>query len=141
MTSIFATLILSFAVWGIGDIFRGQGADSVVAKVGDREITVAEYSRVLQQEVNRTQQMLGRTLDGDQIRDFGVAERALERLITQTSIDLLGDDLGMAVTEEQLRESIRQDPGFQGPDGQFDPPCCAMRSSPTTCPRRCSWVY
>jgi peptidyl-prolyl cis-trans isomerase D len=118
---LFALLILSFAVWGIGDIFRGQGADSVVAKVGDREITVAEYSRVLQQEVNRTQQMLGRSLDGDQIRDFGVAERALERLITQTSIDLLSDDLGMTVTEEQLRESIRQDPGFQGPDGQFDP--------------------
>ena len=118
---LFALLILSFAVWGIGDIFRGQGADSVVAQVGDREITVAEYSRVLQQEVNRTQQMLGRSLDGDQIRDFGVADRALERLITQTSIDLLSDDLGMTVTEEQLRESIRQDPGFQGPDGQFDP--------------------
>ena len=119
--ALFAMLILSFAVWGIGDIFRGQGLDSVVAEVGDREITVQEYDRVLRQEVNRTQQMLGRSLDGDQIRDFGVSNRALQRLITQASIDALTEDLGMAVTDEQLQKAVQDDPSFQGPDGQFDP--------------------
>jgi peptidyl-prolyl cis-trans isomerase D len=118
---LFSLLILSFAVWGIGDIFRGQGADSAVATVGSEEISVLEFSRTLQQEVSRTQQLLGRSLDGQQIRDFGVSERALARLITQASITQLSQDLGMTVTDEQLQKSIQDDPGFKAPDGRFDP--------------------
>ncbi|WP_455372216.1 SurA N-terminal domain-containing protein [Limibacillus halophilus] len=118
---LFSLLILSFAVWGIGDIFRGQGADSRVATVGDEDISVQDFSRTLQQEVSRTQQLIGRQLDAQQIRDFGVAERALARLITQASITQLGHDLGMTVTDAQLQDSIQNDPGFKGPDGRFDP--------------------
>ena len=118
---LFSLLILSFAVWGIGDIFRGPGINTAVATVGDRDISATDFSRVLQQEVNRTQQILGRTLDGQQIREFGVAANALNRLITQASVAELADDMGMTVTEEQLQQAIRENPAFQGPDGQFDP--------------------
>ena len=39
ITVMFGFLIVSFAIWGIGDIFRG-GPQNTVARVGDTEITV-----------------------------------------------------------------------------------------------------
>jgi peptidyl-prolyl cis-trans isomerase D len=37
-----SALVISFAIWGIGDIFRGFGR-STVAKVGGTEITVEQF--------------------------------------------------------------------------------------------------
>ena len=41
---LFGLLVLSFAVWGIGDTFFFGGASNTVAEVGDREISVRERS-------------------------------------------------------------------------------------------------
>ena len=55
---LFALLILSFAVWGIGDIFRGR-TDTTVAEVGDVKISTQELDNAFRQELNRLRQMLG----------------------------------------------------------------------------------
>ena len=39
---IMGLLVVSFAVWGIGDIFRGFGQNSV-AKIGDTEISIEQF--------------------------------------------------------------------------------------------------
>ena len=41
---LFVFLILSFAVWGIGDLFRGGGVRATVATVGDERITVPQLT-------------------------------------------------------------------------------------------------
>ena len=41
---LFGLLILSFAVWGIGDIFRGPGQSTSVAEVGTITIEQHEFS-------------------------------------------------------------------------------------------------
>jgi len=43
-------LILSFGVWGIADVFTGFGRGNV-ATIGDTDITVPEYDRVLRMEL------------------------------------------------------------------------------------------
>ena len=43
---LFTLLILSFAVWGIGDIFRG-GATTTVVRVGETEIDAQDGARHL----------------------------------------------------------------------------------------------
>ncbi|MBB3065903.1 SurA N-terminal domain-containing protein [Limibacillus halophilus] len=118
---LFGLLILSFVVWGIGDIFRTVGVDTTVVTVGDREVTQQEFATNLQQEVRRTQQALGRTIGQEEIQTFGLAKRALDRIVTQAVFDSLADDLGMAVSEAQIEERLRNDPNFKGPDGKFDP--------------------
>ena len=35
---LFVLLILTFGVWGIGDIFRNRPTDTVIATVGDQNI-------------------------------------------------------------------------------------------------------
>src|SRR6185369_9852307 len=42
MAAVVGFLVISFAIWGIGDIFRGFGR-STVAKIGRTEITVEQF--------------------------------------------------------------------------------------------------
>jgi peptidyl-prolyl cis-trans isomerase D len=37
-------LVLSFAIWGVGDIFYGNPQQATVAEVGDAEITANELN-------------------------------------------------------------------------------------------------
>ena len=45
-------LVISFAIWGIADIFRGYGSQTLI-QVGETEITPQEYARA-QQDVLRS---------------------------------------------------------------------------------------
>ena len=53
-------LILSFAVWGIGDIFVGGGVNPTVATVGDQKITTSQLLENYQRDVNDMSQRAGR---------------------------------------------------------------------------------
>ena len=48
---LIALLIVSFAVWGIGDMVRSYGRD-VVAQVGDRSISAGEFRQAYQIQVS-----------------------------------------------------------------------------------------
>ena len=47
-----ALLVLSFAIWGVGDIFRGGGTQNV-AEIGDEAITVKEFENEFDRLVQR----------------------------------------------------------------------------------------
>jgi peptidyl-prolyl cis-trans isomerase D len=117
---LFSLLILSFAVWGIGDIFRGGGQAQAVAEIGDTIIEQRDYARELSDEVNRMSQRLGVQLTMDQARAFGIPQQVLERMITRAMLDELSSRLGMIVTETQMRKHLLENPDFQGVGGTFD---------------------
>ena len=117
---LFSLLILSFAVWGIGDIFRGGGQAQAVAEVGDTIIEQRDYARELSDEVNRMSQRLGVQLTMDQARAFGIPQQVLERMITRAMLDELSSRLGMLVTAEQMKKHLLENPDFQGVGGKFD---------------------
>ncbi|MGF1609469.1 MAG: peptidyl-prolyl cis-trans isomerase [Kiloniellales bacterium] len=117
---LFAVLILSFAVWGIGDIFRGAGRVNSVAVVGDTEIDQQDFSRALTREMNRLQTTFGTQLDIDQARAFGVVDQVLGQLINRALFDEQARRLGMVVSEEQIRDRIIAEPAFHNQFGEFD---------------------
>src|SRR5947209_1277986 len=45
MAVVLGLIAISFAIWGIGDIFRGFGR-STVAKIGSTEITVEQFRQI-----------------------------------------------------------------------------------------------
>ena len=55
-------LILSFAVWGINDIFLGE-RDPVVAEVGGVKITSSQLNREFRRELARVSPIFGGRLD------------------------------------------------------------------------------
>ena len=40
--ALFVLLVLSFAIWGVGDMVRNLNRDTAVAKVGGREVDMEE---------------------------------------------------------------------------------------------------
>ena len=112
-------LILSFAVWGINDIFLGE-RDPVVAKVGGVKITSSELNREFRRELARVSPMFGGRLDREQAKQLGLLDGALEGLINRVVFSLGTRDLGVAVSEELVRRTIRANPAFHDDRGRFD---------------------
>ena len=113
-------LILSFAVWGIGDIFRGP-SDVTVATVGDVEITQSQFGDAYRRELDRLNRRMGRQLDADQARQLGVGNLTLQRMINRALFDQVASSYGLTVSDGDLAADIRSDPAFRSDLGRFDP--------------------
>ena len=119
VTILFGILILSFAIWGIGDIFRGIGVSSV-AKVGDVEISTETYRTAYQTQLQNLQRETRRAITADQARAAGVDRAVLSRLISDAALDQRAKTLGLAMAERDIAQAIVNDPTFHGATGQFD---------------------
>ena len=111
-------LVIAFAVWGIGDVVRNVGRGTL-ATIGSSQITVDDYRQAYQDEMASLTRRFGRRLTSEQAKMLGVEQRALSRLISAAAIDHHARDLELALSDEGMAEIIRNDPGFQGPDGKF----------------------
>lgn len=112
-------LVISFAVWGVADIFTGYRGDDV-ARVGKTEITVEQYRSALQREIQMVSRQFGSYLTMDQARALGLDGRVLGRLMAEAALDDEARTRGLGLTDRVVAESIRSDPSFQAPGGQFD---------------------
>ncbi|GEO41060.1 peptidyl-prolyl cis-trans isomerase D [Skermanella aerolata] len=117
---LFVLLILSFGVWGIGDIFRGR-TDTTAAEVGGVKISTVELDNAFRQEVNRLRQMLGGQIDAEQARALGLVNQTLDQLIQRHLLTLAADDAGLRVGDPLVLGQLRAEPAFHNLIGQFDP--------------------
>lgn len=117
--ALFALLIASFAVWGIGDVSFG-GAGNRVAKVGDAEVSVDDYGRALQREMQAVSQRAGRQVTVDEAQAAGLPQILLARLVRDAALDGEAARLGISADDDAVRREVMTSPSFQGPGGKFD---------------------
>jgi peptidyl-prolyl cis-trans isomerase D len=117
---LFGLLILSFAIWGIGDIFRAGRQVVTVAEVGDVKVTQIEFSRDLTREMNTLRQRFGGQFDIAQAQALGIVDQILQQMVTRALFEQQAEDLRMIVGEDQVRERIFEQPAFQNELGSFD---------------------
>jgi peptidyl-prolyl cis-trans isomerase D len=113
-------LVISFAIWGIGDIFRGFGR-STVAKVGDTEITVEQFRQLYSERLQQIGQRVGRPITADQARALGLDRQIISEVVADTALDQRARQLGLGITDSAVAKQIREIPAFQGLNGEFDP--------------------
>jgi len=118
---LFVLLILSFGVWGIGDMVRQGGISSTVASVGKVDIDRAELDQEFRRQMERLRPMLGGSLTVEQARQFGLLDQSLSALIQRALYDQAARDLGISVGPEVVKQRIAEEPAFRNPQGQFDP--------------------
>lgn len=111
-------LVLSFAVWGIADIFGGYRFGAL-ATVGDVEISEDEFRQAFERERQVLSQRLGRPLTLDQARAIGLDRQVLNRLIGGAAIDGHVRNLGVGISDEAIAAEIRRNPNFQDASGNF----------------------
>lgn len=119
LIGLMTVLVASFAIWGIGDIFRG-GTSSTLAQVGGTQVTLQTFQTSYNREVQNLGRMLGRGVTPDQARQFGLDQRILGQLLTEATLDERGRQLGLGIDDDTIRTRIMSTPAFRGPTGQFD---------------------
>jgi peptidyl-prolyl cis-trans isomerase D len=119
MTIVLGLLIASFAIWGIGDIFRGFRAGDL-AKVGKTEISIDAYRNAYQAELQRLQRMTRRPITNDEARLLGIDQQVLQRLLGNAALDQEARALGLGLDDAEITKLVAREPLFRGLTGQFD---------------------
>ncbi|WP_420933377.1 SurA N-terminal domain-containing protein [Alteromonas sp. A081] len=119
--AIIALIVLSFVFAGVGSYLTSPGS-SAVATVNGEEISAQELERAYQNQRARMESQFGESVaelfsSEEYLANF--RRSALDRLISEKLIQQQATDIGLRVSDEQIREAIVQMSEFQF-GGQFD---------------------
>lgn len=117
---LFALLIATFGIWGIGDIFRNRPVDTAVATVGGQTIDASALQTALQPALERLSTQLGSDVDLHRAKQMGVVDQVLGQLVDESLLDQEAQRLRLDVSDAVIRDAITQDPMFRGAGGVFD---------------------
>jgi peptidyl-prolyl cis-trans isomerase D len=120
MTTVMGVLILSFAVWGIADIFKGFGR-STAAKIGSTEISTEQFRQLYTERLQQIGRQFGKPLTPDQARAFGIDRQVLQQAVAEAALDEDARRKGLGQSDAETMRTILSDPNFKGAAGNFDP--------------------
>ncbi len=120
MGLVMGVIVISFAIWGIGDVFRGFSSQRLV-KIGAGEVSVEAFRSTYQNELRRLQQKLRRGITNEEARRAGLDQQVLDRLITDVALDQRTHSLGLSISDDETQRLLKAEKVFQGVNGQFDP--------------------
>lgn len=112
-------LLIGLAGFGIENVITQLGS-TTVASVAGRDISVRDYQRAYDGQINQVAQQLGQVPTVEQATALGVPGMVLQRLAGEAVVNKLGQDMGLGVSEARLGKLLREDPTFQNALGQFD---------------------
>jgi peptidyl-prolyl cis-trans isomerase D len=117
---LFVVLIASFAVWGIGDIFRSGGRTMSLIEVGPVTVTQTELQAEYQRQMVQLQSLYGSTFDAETARALGLVNRVVSDVVARSLLAVYTQQIGMRVTDDAVRQVIQGDATFRNDLGQFD---------------------
>ncbi len=120
MTMVMGLIIVSFVVWGVGDMLRGF-TSSTVASVGGAKISAQEYRVAYDRAIQQYQRRLRRPFTNEEARQIGLDRSVLQQLLSEAAVDEEAHKLGLNISDDALREVITSNPNFRDKSGAFDP--------------------
>src|SRR5258707_1047304 len=119
MGVLLGLIAISFGIWGIGDIFRGFGTNTV-ATVGGTEIRLDTFRQLYQDRLQQIGRQLDRPLLPDQARALGLDRQLLNEVIAEAAMDERARAMQLNVSDAELARRITDAPDFKGINGQFE---------------------
>ncbi len=118
---ILGFIILTFALAGISS-YLGGSVDVSSAVVNGEEITKASYTQAYQSQRRRMESQFGQMFeqlaaDPSYMQNF--RKNVLDNLINEALQGQLVEELGMRISDNEIKDAIRKMPEFQV-DGQFN---------------------
>jgi len=117
---LFVLLILSFGVWGIGDVVRLRAASQPAITVGNAEIGARQVYEEFRQQAQKLVNMSKGKITMDQLRQMGVLDSAIDKMVSTTLLEQEAKRLKLTVSNQTLLDMIYQEPAFKNADGKFD---------------------
>ncbi len=111
-------LILSFAVWGIQDIF-GNFKKTVAIEIDDYEVSLDQLVTEYNNQLSIISSQLDRQISLKESLELGIDEIAIENLIRKLVLQIEINKLGIDISEEFVADQIINDDNFKI-DGRFN---------------------
>jgi peptidyl-prolyl cis-trans isomerase D len=115
--ALFVLLVLSFGIWGVGDMVRNLGRDTALARVNGQPIELEEAQTALRRELERLSRTVGSRLENDPRMRRALAEQAVDQLVLDRVLREETARLGIAVPDAVVREFVFAVPSFRGAAG------------------------
>jgi peptidyl-prolyl cis-trans isomerase D len=117
---LIALLVISFAVWGIADVFRGFSGGTL-ANVGSQEISTQQFAEVFRQTLQNYSRQVGETITPERAREMGLDQQVLREMIRGAAVLSQANSLKLAIGDAQIAADIARNPNFIDSQGKFDP--------------------
>ena len=115
-------IVFVFFIWAdFGTGFGGPNASgpNVAAYVGDDQVTVDQFERHYRNLEGMYRQVYGERFTPELARQMGLPLQALNQAVSQRILLEEARNMGLAATDEEVRDRILQDPSFKDEQGRF----------------------
>ena len=109
---ILGGIILSFALWGIGDYFTGNQLETV-AEIDGEAIYDSEFVETYNRQLNTYRNMLGEKFDKEMADKLGVKDETIQTMINRRLMLKEANALGLVVPDQAVLGTVQTDPAFQ----------------------------
>jgi peptidyl-prolyl cis-trans isomerase D len=131
MSLLMGMLIISFALWGIGDMLNMRVGGREVAHVGGTHIwgygwiggtsvSIDEVRDRFNRQLDQIQRQTGQRPEPQQALRIGLHIRSLEDVVQRAVIDNAMQQYGLTVGMAEVQAVIARNPAFAGATGSFD---------------------
>lgn len=130
MTVIIGLLILTIALWGVGDYFT-QSNNDAVATVNGEKISLNEYNQQFASYRQNLMSQFGEGFDPSYFDSPMMKQNFLQSVINNELYKQAAVNNGYIVTESEIKQVIMEAPTFKDESDQFSPELYAAFLSQT----------
>lgn len=116
---LFIPLIVSFLIWGIGDMIKAAGGTRYAAMVGNTTISMGEFQRAYGQQME-TMRRQGMNISGDMAKSLGIGNSVLRSMIERQLLLQAAKDYGIVINDKMAAAEIQKERAFYDEAGKFD---------------------
>jgi peptidyl-prolyl cis-trans isomerase D len=109
---LFGIVIISFIFFYTGVDQYGQNSNPVLAEVAGERIYLDEYWRIYDRLRDFYREIYEKSFDEKMEEELNIKQKALDMLIEERLLLMKAGDIGLQVTDDELQESIMNDPSF-----------------------------
>lgn len=117
---LFAAIIFSFCLWGVGDIIRNYSASKTVFSVENSKLSVEQFLREYSQEKQRIRNIGSKPLSDKEMEKLDIKNLVLNKLVNMAVLEQMYNKLGVIVPKKTLIEIVHSLPEFKNKRGVFD---------------------
>lgn len=120
LKGLLGLVMISFAVWGVGDAINPAVDPNIVIKVDQVEVRAAELQRRFNDEVDQLRNALGPDFTAREAADLGIMNNLVSELSQRAALDMAAREMGLLVPDETLRQAVMQQDAFKDETGNFN---------------------
>ena len=117
---LFVLLILSFGIWGVGDIVGSQIRNAPAITVGDVTVSIPAVQDHFTRQMARLRQIFGPEFTAESAKEMGMVQSVIADLSAAAARDMVAQDLGITASDSYLKSITTSHPAFIDSEGAFD---------------------